>query len=49
MKTFGYLDSGPIVHGALVGDLSYYGQPTGSMPTSSSGSIYFVDVTFQED
>lgn len=48
VKTFGYLDNGPIVNGPLVADLSYYGQPTGSMPTQGSGSIYFVDVTFVE-
>lgn len=48
-KTYGYLDSGPIVNGPLVADFSYYGQPTGSMPTQGSGSIYFIGVTFEED
>jgi hypothetical protein len=48
-KTYGYLDNGPIINGPLVADYSYYGQPTGSMPTQGSGSIYFVGVTFRED
>jgi len=48
-KTFGYFDNGPAANGALVADYSYYGQPTGSMPTTGSGSAYFVDVTFEED
>ena len=48
-KTFGYLANGPIINGPLVADYSYYGQPTGSMPTQGSGSIYFVGVTFRED
>ena len=48
-KTFGDLTSGPIVNGPLIADYSYYGQPTGSMPTQGSGSIYFVGVTFRED
>lgn len=49
VKTFGYLDNGPIVNGALVADAGYYGQPTGSMPTTQTGSIFFVDVVFEED
>jgi len=49
VKTFGYLDSGPIVNGPLVADASYYGQPTGSMPTTQTGSIFFVDVVFEAD
>jgi hypothetical protein len=48
VKTFGYLDGGPIVNGPLVADLSFYGQPMGNMPTQASGSIFFVDVTFEE-
>ena len=49
VKTFAYLDSGPIVNGPVVADAGYYGQPTGSMPTTSTGSIFFVDVVFEED
>ena len=49
-KTFGYFNEyGPIVNGPLTADAGYYGQPTGSMPTQHSGSIFFVDVQFQED
>jgi hypothetical protein len=48
-KTYGYLDNGPIINGPLVADYSYYGQPTGSMPTQGSTSIYFVGVTFREN
>lgn len=48
-KTNGYFSSnGPIVRGPLTADNSYYGQPTGSMPTTSSASIYFIGVTFEE-
>lgn len=48
-KTYGYfLNNGPIVRGPLTADNSYYGQPTGSMPTTSSSSIYFIGVTFEE-
>jgi Domain of unknown function (DUF4082) len=49
VKTFGYLDNGPIVNGPVVADAGYYGQPTGSMPTTQTGSIFFVDVVFEED
>ncbi|HEX6748359.1 MAG TPA: DUF4082 domain-containing protein [Longimicrobium sp.] len=49
VKTFGYLDSGPIVRGPLVADAGFYGQPTGSMPTTQTGSIFFVDVVFEAD
>ncbi|MDB4951795.1 MAG: Carbohydrate binding family 6 [Gemmatimonadetes bacterium] len=48
VKTPGGLAS-PIVNGPLTADLSYYGQPTGSMPTTSSTSTYFVDVYFEAD
>ncbi|HEX8906887.1 MAG TPA: DUF4082 domain-containing protein, partial [Longimicrobiaceae bacterium] len=48
-KTFGTLQNGAITNGPVTADFSYYGQPTGSMPTSGSYSIYFVDVTFQPD
>ncbi|MFL5541550.1 MAG: DUF4082 domain-containing protein [Longimicrobiaceae bacterium] len=46
VKTFGAFDSGPIVNGPLTGNLGYYGQPTGSMPTTSTGSNFFVDPIF---
>jgi hypothetical protein len=49
VKTFGYLSGGPIVNGPVVADAGYYGQPTGSMPTTSTSSIFFVDVVFEED
>ena len=35
--------------GPLTADAGYYGQPTGSMPTTSSTSSYFVDVVFEEN
>lgn len=47
-KTFGYLLGNPISSGNLYADFSYYGQPTGSLPTSGSYSTYFVDVIFRE-
>jgi hypothetical protein len=48
-KTYGYFNTyGPIVRGPLTADAGYYGQPTGSMPTTHSGSAFFVDVTFEE-
>jgi hypothetical protein len=48
-KTFAYFtNNGPITNGPLTADYSYYGQPTGSMPTTGSGSAFFVDVTFEE-
>lgn len=46
VKTFGAFDSGVIANGPLVADGGYYGQPTGSMPTTFSGSNFFVDVIF---
>ncbi len=49
VKTMGYFDGGPVVRGPLVADKGYYGQPTGSMPTTATGSGFFVDVTFTED
>lgn len=49
VKTYGYFNTyGPIVRGPLTADAGYYGQPTGSMPTTHSGSAFFVDVTFEE-
>jgi len=48
VKTMGFFDSGPVIHGPLVADKGYYGQPTGSMPTTATGSGFFVDVTFTE-
>ncbi len=48
-KTPGYFSTyGSIVRGPLTADNSYYGQPTGTMPTTSSSSIYFIGVTFEE-
>ncbi|HEU0078337.1 MAG TPA: DUF4082 domain-containing protein, partial [Longimicrobiaceae bacterium] len=48
-KTPGYFATyGSITNGPLTADYSYYGQPTGSMPTSGSVSGFFVDVTFEE-
>lgn len=49
VKTFGYLQNNPIVNGPLTADYSYYGQPTGSMPTNGSFSTFFVDVIFEEN
>ncbi|HEU0078739.1 MAG TPA: DUF4082 domain-containing protein [Longimicrobiaceae bacterium] len=48
VKTMGYFDGGPVIHGPLVADKGFYGQPTGSMPTTATGSGFFVDVTFTE-
>jgi len=48
-KTFGSLSGNPIVNGPVTSDFSYYGQPTGVMPTSGSYSLYYIDVTFQPD
>jgi hypothetical protein len=49
-KTYDYFTTnGSITRGPLTANYSYYGQPTGSMPTQGSNSIYFVDVTFEED
>ncbi|HEV7586545.1 MAG TPA: DUF4082 domain-containing protein [Longimicrobium sp.] len=45
VKTFAFF--GSISHDDLYADYSYYGQPTGSFPTSGSGSAYFVDVNFR--
>lgn len=42
-----FTNNGPIEHDDIYADFSYYGQPTGSFPTSGSGSIYFVDVNFR--
>ncbi|HEX6042160.1 DUF4082 domain-containing protein [Longimicrobium sp.] len=38
-----------LINGSLQADLSYYGQPTGSMPTQSSNSFFFADVIFVPD
>jgi hypothetical protein len=45
----GYAFNGPLSNGPLYSDGGYYGQPTGSMPTSSSASYFFIDVIFDED
>lgn len=48
-KTYAYFTNyGSITKGPLTADYSYYGQPAGSFPTTGSGSIYFVDVIFEE-
>ncbi|HYW12072.1 MAG TPA: DUF4082 domain-containing protein [Longimicrobium sp.] len=44
----GYAYNGNLSSGPLFSDGGYYGQPTGSMPTSSSASYFFVDVIFEE-
>lgn len=44
----GYVYNGALSSGPLYSDGGYYGQPTGSMPTSSSASYFFVDVIFEE-
>jgi hypothetical protein len=49
VKTMGFFDGGPVINGPLVADKGYYGQPTGSMPTTATGSGFFVDVTFTEN
>ncbi len=38
-----------LTNGSITGDFSYYGQPTGSMPTQGSYSWFFVDVIFIPD
>ncbi|MDB4950310.1 MAG: Flagellar hook-length control protein FliK [Gemmatimonadetes bacterium] len=48
VKTFGALQNNPMVSGPLTADFSYYGQPTGAMPTQGSYSTYFIDVIFEE-
>ena len=45
----GFSTGGTVNSGPLTASGSHYGQPMGSMPTSSSASIFFVDVTFEED
>jgi hypothetical protein len=49
VKTPGAFQEDPIVSGALTADAGYYGQPTGSMPTTSSVSSFLVDVVFEEN
>lgn len=44
----GYAYNGALGSGPLYSDGGFYGQPTGSMPTSSSASYFFVDVIFEE-
>jgi hypothetical protein len=47
VKTFGYFtDNGPIVRSYMSADAGAYGQPTGSIPSTISGSAFFVDVSF---
>lgn len=47
-KSYAYLDNGPIGNGPLSSSLSYYIQGAGNFPTTSSTSIFFVDLIFQE-
>jgi len=47
-KTYAYFtNNGGLSSDDMYADFSYYGQPTGSFPTSGSGSAYFVDVNFR--
>jgi hypothetical protein len=48
-KPGGYATDGAISNGPLYSDGGYYGQPTGAMPSSSSASMFFIDVIFEED
>lgn len=48
VKTPGFFANGPVVRGPLVGTSGYYGQPTGSMPSTQSVSGFWVDVVFVE-
>ena len=43
-----YAFDGPISNGPLYSDGGYYGQPIDAMPNSSSASMFFVDVIFDE-
>jgi hypothetical protein len=44
----GYAFYGALSNGPLYSSGSHYGQPTGSMPNTSSASYFFVDVIFEE-
>jgi hypothetical protein len=44
----GYVYNGSLTSGPLYSEGGYYGQPTGSMPTSYSASYFFVDVIFED-
>lgn len=46
VKTFAFFNNGPIVRNYLSADAGAYGQPTGSFPSTISGSAFFVDVNF---
>lgn len=48
VKTFGAFSGGPIVNGPMHATGGYYGQPTGSMPTTASSSNFFVDLLVVE-
>lgn len=45
----GYSFYGPLGTGPLYSNGSNYGQPINVMPTTSSNSYFFVDVTFEDD
>jgi hypothetical protein len=47
-KTLAYFLNNPINRPWGVADMGYYGQPTGSRPTTSSYSSFFVDVFFRK-
>lgn len=44
----GYAFNGALSNGPLYSEGSHYGQPTGTMPNTSSASYFFVDVIFEE-
>lgn len=48
VKTFAYFQNNPINRPWGVADMGFYGQPTGSRPTTSSYSSFFVDVYYRK-
>lgn len=47
-KFNGYATDGPLANGPLTSAAGFYGQPTGSRPTTQSASYFYVDVIFEE-